>query len=674
VKHRSQIYLILAFAAALAYSRVPTLGFTNFDDPGYVTRNPHVQAGITASTLVWAFTTTEQSNWHPLTWLSHMLDCSIFGLNAAGHHLTSLLFHIAATLLLFAALARMTRAPLPSAAVAALFALHPLHVESVAWVAERKDVLSAFFAMLTLYGYARYAEHRSKAWYAALLVSFTLGLLAKPMLVTLPFLLLLLDYWPLGRWAKPWPRLVLEKVPMLALSAVSSVVTYLAQQSGGSVVSLHRLPFSERLGNAAVSWVVYLRKTVWPFDLAVFYPRAVGVESWTAVLAALFLTAVTVIVLRLRREKPYLAVGWLWYVGTLVPVIGLVQVGEQALADRYTYIPLIGVFVMLAWSLPGMATVVRLPRAAVASAVAAVFFTLGGLTWAQSGYWKDSESLFMRAIAVTGENELAYLNFGAALASEGKFDDAARLYGQYLEHSQGTPDTRANYGMILMMQGRMADAEAQFRQALAVEPSHAESHNGLAAVLIAAGRVSDAAKHAQAAVDTRAALPEARYNLGRIRAAQADPANAIEQFQAALQIRPEYPEAHYALGLALYQRHERTGAVLHLREALRLRPGWPEAMNNLAWMLATSQDATDRDAAESVGLARESLRLSRNADAGFLDTYAAACARTGSFAEAVAAAGRAAQAARSAGDASLAAEIESRCALYRSGRIFREER
>ena len=671
------VYILLAVVTALAYARVPTLGFTNFDDPGYVTRNPHVQPGLTGPGIAWAFTSIEQSNWHPLTWLSHMIDCDLFGLNPAGHHVTSLLFHIAAALLLCAALARMTRTLFPAAAVAGLFALHPLHVESVAWVAERKDVLSAFFAMLALYGYARYAERPSIGRYAAVLGSFTLGLLAKPMLVTLPFVFLLLDYWPLRRWRARLPagRILAEKAPMLVLSAASSAMTYVAQHAGGSVVPLRRLPVPERIANALVSSVTYLRKAIWPFDLAAFYPRATHVEPWKAGLAALLLVSATVVVLVHRRSRPYLPVGWFWYLGTLVPVIGMVQVGEQALADRYTYLPLVGIFVILVWTVSGALRVFAVARPAAAPTAMLVFCALGGLTWIQTGYWKSSQALFEHTIAVTGENELAYLNFGAALASEGKLADAARLFTEFVDRTGGTPDTRADLGMVLTLQGRMSEAEAQYRRALAADPSHPESHNGLAVALLATGRLSEAAAHAQAAVQARPALPEARYNLGRVRAAQGDAAAAFEQFREALRIRPDYAEAQYALGLLIFRQGGARGeAVAHLREAVRLRPGWPEAMNNLAWMLATGPDSTPQDISDALSLAREALRLAAREDAGFLDTMAAACARAGQFAEAVAAADRAIIAARTSGDGPLAAEIESRRARYRSSSDFRELR
>jgi len=725
---KAGVYLILALAAILPYSRIFTLGFTNFDDPGYVTQNVHVRAGLTKDGLIWALTSTGQSNWHPVTWLSHMLDCQIYGLNPAGHHITNLFFHLACTLLLFGVFHRMTGALGRSALVATLFAVHPLHVESVAWVAERKDVLSTFFWMLTIWAYVRYAKTRRPADYLWVMMWLALGLASKPMLVTLPFALLLLDVWPLERLVlrrparaarqndlrsslpnlRPslnWPVL-LEKIPLLLLAIASSIVTYIAQQKEGSVVSFHLLPFHRRLANAVVAYALYVRKAFWPSDLAAFYPRPEQIDSWRFVLSIIFLVLVTFQAVRLWRKRPYFAMGWLWYLGTLVPVIGLVQVGDQALADRYTYIPLIGLSVLAVWAGADVLAHFQIPRRVIGISALALVSGLGVLTWRQVGYWKNSVTLFSRAIAVTGDNDLAYLNFGAALASEGRLDEAVSLYQDILRRKPNLPDIQANLGMIMAMQGKNDHAAVHYSIALRLDPSHPEANNGMGLALASSGKLAEATAHFLQALRTRPRYPEAKYNLGMVLAAQGKPQLAIEQLDEALKLRPDYAEAHeklalvlaglgrldealphysaaarakpedaefhYRFGLALYQRHRLRDAMLELRKTVQLKPGWPDALNTLAWILATNDSTTTGDASEAVRLAEKAVKLAGKPDASMLDTLAAAYATGGRFADAVRTAETAVRLATAAGDKSLASDIEHRCQLYRSGQNYTE--
>jgi hypothetical protein len=439
--------LLLGAALALLTLAVwlPALrnGFVNLDDPYYVTANPQVLRGITRAGIAWATTAKVASNWHPLTMLSHMLDCQLYGLEPAGHHATSLLLHLANVLLLFETLRRMTGAAGRSAAVAALFALHPTHVESVAWIAERKDVLSALFWILAMGAWARYARGPSIGRYLPVVFSMILGLMAKPMVVTLPFALLLLDAWPLDRLHLGWKRLVLEKLPLLALSAASSLITLHYQQA--SLAPLDVAPWSLRAANALVSYAAYLGKLFLPTHLAVFYPIALSIPAWKAAGAALLLAAVTALAVWRARREPWLLTGWLWFLGTLVPVIGLVQVGRQAMADRYTYIPSIGLFLAVVWSVAGLG---RRHRAALATTAGIVILALAAITRVQVGYWSDSATLFRHALAATGDNYLAHIGLGKALMGERDCEGAAEQFRAALARYPRLNEARAGLEMV----------------------------------------------------------------------------------------------------------------------------------------------------------------------------------------------------------------------------------
>src|SRR5688572_17648286 len=428
--------LLLAALSVFAFWPVLGNGFVEIDDPDYVTDNARVQQGLTPSGLLWAWTTVHAANWHPLTWMSHMLDWELHGPDPMGHHLSSLLLHIASAVVLFLALERATRSPARSAVVAALFAVHPLHVESVAWVAERKDVLSTFFWMLATWAYVRFVEAPGTARYLLVIAAFAVGLTAKPMLVTLPFTLLLLDLWPLSRWKLrdangsggplPWP-LLREKVPLFALSIASCAATILAQRSGRAVATLDTFSPASRLGNAALSYATYLWKTLWPSGLSFYYPHSSGLGPWRIGLSALVLAAVTAAVFRARSRRPYLLVGWLWFVGTLVPVIGLVQVGSQAMANRYTYVPLVGLFLVAAWGVPDLVeslqqrrgTRAEGPRGLALPAVV-LLLALAVASRAETRHWRDSASLFERALQVSPDNHMAHFGLGLVLSREGK--------------------------------------------------------------------------------------------------------------------------------------------------------------------------------------------------------------------------------------------------------------
>jgi Tfp pilus assembly protein PilF len=461
-----------------------------------------VQAGWTRASVFWAFTTKSQANWHPLTWLSHMFDCELYGLRPWGHHLSSLLIHLANVLMLMFLLRRATGSLWCSTFVAAVFAVHPLHVESVAWVAERKDVLSAFFWMLASWCYIRYVERPGMGRYVWVVLSFALGLLAKPMLVTLPFAFLLLDYWPLGRLSAAGPKdsnrtirwdrisqLLWEKTPLFILSAVSAAVTYLAQRGFGVVASLERLPFSVRLGNALLTYVKYIGKMFWPRNLAVFYPHpGFNLSPWQVLIASLVLILVSLQVFRLWKRHAYLAVGWLWYLGTLVPVIGLVQVGRQAMADRYTYIPLIGIAIMVAWGIPellicwpGAEKVLgRRQKTMLALCAGLVISILTGITWIQVGYWHGSGTLFEHALSMTSNNEVAHTNMGVYLQQQGKLREAVAHYSEALRIAPDFVDALNLLGSALMRVGRTEEALSCYRDSLHRNPDQPGALNDLA--------------------------------------------------------------------------------------------------------------------------------------------------------------------------------------------------
>ena len=533
---RTRVALGAALAALViaAYVRVAGHGFIDLDDGTYVEWNPWVQAGLTWRGVVWAFTTGHAANWHPLTWLSHMLDCQLYGLHAGGHHLTSLALHVASTLLLYRLFLRTTNALWPSAFVAAVFGLHPLHVESVAWVAERKDVLSAFFWILTTLAYVAWTEKRGTGRYLLVVGLYALGLMSKPMLVTLPFTLLLLDVWPLGR-AK---ALLREKIPLFALAALSSVVTFLVQQAGGAMTLGERVPIGLRVENAIVAYVLYLAKTVAPVRLLVYYPYPhAGYAGWQVAGAVLLLAAATALALRERTRRPWLAVGWLWFLGTLVPVIGFVQVGPQAMADRYAYVPLIGLSIAVAYSAS------FLPALLV---VAAGAWT--ALTWIQVGLWKDDRTLFGHMVEVAPENHLGQGVLGNVDLHEGRYGDAIARYRRALELQPGYPLWESNLGRAYLLTGRIPEAKAALEDALRSDPNHAAAH----------------------------------HQLGFLLATQGDLDGAIAHFEAALRTDPDLHEVHYNLGLALLQKGRVDEAIAHFERSLEIAPNFEQARVQLA--------------------------------------------------------------------------------------------
>jgi hypothetical protein len=517
-----QLAACLLAATALLFIRVVNYGFVNLDDRIYVIENPEMQAGLTFDSIRWALTTFDCSNWHPLTWLSLQLDYELFGLNPGGYHATNLAWHLASTLLLFWSLVRMTGASFRSAVVAGLFAIHPLHVESVAWISERKDVLSTAFWMLTLLAYAYYAARPTLARYILVTIAFVFGLAAKPMLVTLPCVLLLLDFWPLRRW-QPQPlggpssspmgpgdapvfpgrslrQLAIEKAPLLAISVACSVTTVVAQANYGAMMPVASLPFKYRLANAVDAYLAYLSRTVWPKNLAVFYPHFMEGQLFVpAIIGALILLAMTWWAGRRWRQQPYLIVGWLWYLGTLLPVIGLVQVGSQANADRYTYVPLIGIFLAAVWGVADISAKRRISERLTVALTLMVLATCGACTWVQVGYWRDSVALWEHTVEITRINRQSCDSYGEALLQAGRPADAVP-YLQKLTAIAPDYDTgHINLGIALLALGK-PEGRQEVEKGLELNPKSAPAHYNLALALATKGELSEAREHLETAV------------------------------------------------------------------------------------------------------------------------------------------------------------------------------
>ena len=510
---------MLVVATFAAYSRVGTFDFNNFDDPDYVVKNDVVQRGLTLEGTKWALTTGFMGNWHPLTWLSHMLDCELFGVDAGAHHITSLVIHCINTILLFWILYRYTGKLERSAFVAGLFALHPLHVESVAWISERKDVLSTLFWLLTMWSYLRYVERRSVWRYLPIAFFFALGLMSKPMLVTLPFVLLLLDYWPLQRWRTraDWRRAVIEKAPLFILTVASCLITFAVQKEGGAVGSLEKFSLGTRLGNALVAYTAYIGKALLPENLAVFYPHPEGWPLWQVGGGAIILGVISAVALALARRAPYMIVGWLWFVGTLVPVIGLIQVGDQAYADRYTYIPLVGLFVAIVWGIADASLRFRWPVFALRATGVAGLIVCAGVTSAQVNHWRNTETLFGHALEVTKDNHVAHYNLGQSLSLSGRIQEA-------VEHYHAT---------------------------LRLKPDHEGAHNNLGLTYAIYGRWSEATNHYAQALRANTNNADALFNMAMALSRLRDTNNALAHLRRVLELNPKHPLAPEQMAIML---------------------------------------------------------------------------------------------------------------------------
>jgi protein O-mannosyl-transferase len=616
VREGNAIVIGLLLFALVVWTFLPSLrhGFVNFDDDVYVYDNPSLQHGLSWQSIRWAVSTLDAGFWHPLTWLSLLLDSQLFGLRPSGYHLTSLLLHAANTVLLFVLFRRLTGATWRSAFVAALFALHPLHVEPVAWVAGRKDVLSTVFWMLALLAYTVYVEHSKESgkeptssigfhlssftphvspYYLLSFFFFVCGLLSKTMVVTLPFILLLLDWWPLQRFQlrtkdsklKTLCPLFLEKLPFLAAAFACGLLTVRAEKGVGAMQTISDIPLLYRIANATFNCGRYLVQMVWPSRLAVFYPYPRAFALWPVVGTGLLLLLASALLLRAGRRWPYLAFGWIWYGVTLLPVAGLIQVGSHSHADRYTYLPLIGAFTILAWGAYDLTR--RWPRqpAALTAAVGLVLLLLVPLTRRQIGHWKDSKSLLRHALGVTDNNHFAHNNLGLALLNEGQADEAINHFQQALEIDPGYSKPHNNLGIALLEKGRVDEAIVQFRAALASRPDFAEVCYNLGVALLRKGQPQEAVAPFQNAVESRPELAKARYGLGSALLRTGRTGEAVAQFRKALELDPGYAEAHNDLGLALLRQGQVDEAIGHFQQALKLRPDTAETCYNLGLAL-----------------------------------------------------------------------------------------
>ena len=615
---RLGICISLAMLTWVVFGQLLQYDFINYDDPRYVYENTNITKGLTIGGIAWAFTHIHSMNWHPLTTISHMLDCQLYGLKPGAHHFTNVLLHSIVAILLLLVLQRMTGGPSGtgsiwrSAFVAAVFAIHPLRVESVAWIAERKDVLSGVFFMLTLLTYFRYVRVRSIGHYLAVLFMFALGLMCKPMLVTLPFVLLVLDYWPLGRIRgqksdvsghENLVMLVVEKIPLVGLSAISSVVTFLAQR--GAVGWTEQLPVLARINNAVVTYAAYMWQMLWPVKLAVFYPHPESrLPLWEIILCLLLLIGITAAAVVLRKSRPYFITGWLWYLGMLVPVIGLVQVGWQGRADRYTYLPQIGLYIAITWGIADVTAALRWQREILTAGTAIVVGLLSWRAAVQASYWRDSETLFTHALAVTSNNDVAENNLGIVFLQKGNLDEAISL----------------------------------LQAAVDLRPENSPAHENLAKALLQKGQVTDALVH----------------------------------YRRLLELQPDNIEVHNIVGTVLIQQGQAREAVEEWQKVLAIQPDNGNAMSNLAWVFATSPDDSLRDRAKAVQLAEQAMRISGGRIPIIFRTLAAAYAENGRFSEAIQTAQRGIELANSRGNSGLATELQSNIVLYQERQPLRD--
>jgi tetratricopeptide (TPR) repeat protein len=718
--HLAVVCLLCAATAAI-YLQVRHHDFIDYDDPIYIVENPSLAGGISLASLSRSFREPYETNWIPLTWISLQVDHALFGLDPAGYHLVNVALHALSAVLLYLVLARMTGSPWPSAFVAAVFAVHPLHVESVAWAAERKDTLSGVFWMLTLAAYGSYtAKPRSRARYLLVAGCFSLGLLAKPMLVSLPFVLLLLDYWPLGRFrredsrsgpdAARLRRALLEKLPLLAIAAAVGAVTVAVQRGAGAMSDEDMLPLPLRLMNALDSTVIYVFDSVWPHGLAFFYPHPMSASSpWIAGASALALAGATLLCARFAASRPYLLVGWLWYLVTLLPVIGLVQVGMQARADRYLYLPQIGLTIALAWAARDTLAHSRAGRFVLAVAGTGALAALSLCAWRQVAYWRDTTALYSHAIDVTEDNFLAHHGLAAELLAAGHPKEAERHFARAVEIKPRWPEAHIGLGDALLEQGRVEEAIESYRRALLVGPRNAqgyahlgralvesgklargiyyyrralelrgdqpepEIHAHLAAALAKRNNLAQAEEHFELAIAQRPGFGEAHASLGLLLMNEGRYADARRQLERALDLMDETPEIHAGLATTAEHLGDSRAAIQHYRAALRLRPGWTQPANNLAWLLATHPDPELRDPEDAIRIAEPLRDDTGERDPAVLDTLAAAYAAAGRFDAARRTAEAAIRLARDRGADDLSGEIERRLALYRRGRPFIDE-
>ena len=638
-------------AVLAVYWPVKSYDFVNINDFDYVTKNEHIKNGFSIAAVKWALTSQVAGNWHPLTMLSHMLDCQLYGLDAGWHHLTSVWLHAASSVLLFWVLLRLIAAKDEQGNddpatfwlctfVTVIFAFHPLRVESVVWISERKDVLSALFFMLTLWAYVRYVkEAKGLEWYLASLLFFALGLMSKPMLVTLPCVLLLIDYWPLKRFydLKSFTAKLVEKIPFFLLTIGLSIATFMVQKKVGAMGSLEKLSITARLTNAIFSYGRYLEKTVWPSSLAVLYPMPEHWVKWQVAVSAGVFLALSILAVWTVRRRPYIFVGWFWFVGMLVPVIGLVQVGTQAMADRFTYLPCIGLLIAIAWGLNDGLTKLRHPIILpIITAILAI--SCLAATTVQLPYWHNTQTLLQRTVAVTGKNPRANATLGTTFANDGKWAEAEHYLRQAITEKPDFAEAHADLAGVYARQGKMAEAEENYQVALRLKEAQPLAHFGFANLLMKKGLLEDAKAH----------------------------------LTAVTRLAPDFAPAHYLLSVLLTKQHDPSAAIEQLQQAVHAKPDWFPALNSLAWNLSTQTEAKLRNGTEALTLALRAAHLKSMNDAGVMDTLAAAYAENSRFHDAIETAGTALQLARAANQNNLIDNIETHLKSYQSQQPWRE--
>lgn len=661
-KARSEfiICLFLVVIILASYWQLPSHGFLSFDDNEYITQNTHVHEGITWKNIVWMFSITDSGYWQPLTWMSHMLAYQLFGTNPSMHHLINLLLHMANSLLLFLVLKRMTGAQWQSAFVAVMFSLHPLNVESVAWASERKNVLSTFFWMLTIMTYVRYAEQPNFHRYLLVLFVFVLGLMSKPMLITLPFVLLLLDHWPLCRFKLSQPgcvhqkdynsirinshqslglRLVLEKIPLLLLSATCIYISALSIQRYKIVISIASVPMKLRIANALVSYVLYIKKMIWPQNLAVFYPYPSTLPAWQTIGAFLLLACVTFLAFRWIRLKPYLTVGWLWYIGTFIPATGLIQAGLwPAMADRFSYVPLIGLFIIIAWGVHDLFGRWRYRKAGFTAASITLVTIFIVMTWLQLKHWQDGVALFTHNVRVTHKNSLAHKELADALEQQGNLDKAIFHYFKALKINPDFAEAHNNLGYILVRRKHYKEAIDHYKAALRIKPHYAEAHN----------------------------------NLGTAFLFQGDEKEAVVHYFEALKYNPNYAGTYYNLGKIYINQNKIEKGIHFYKKALELNPEMTQVLYDLSWLLSSHENERYRDGKEALDLAKKLCKITRNNQPLALDALAAAYAETGRFNEAVFTVRKALKITLQFGPNELISSLKKKLSLYQNKRPYRQ--
>jgi protein O-mannosyl-transferase len=642
--HRPRLLaLLLALATLIIYLPATRNGFVNFDDDDYITNNPVVKAGLTLAGIKWAFTTGHASNWHPLTWLSHMTDCQWFGLNPAAHHFVNALLHAANSALVFWLVLRLTQRFWPCVFIAALFAWHPLHVESVAWASERKDVLSTFFALLALLSYVQFAKESSRRHYWLALLFFTLGLLAKPMLVTLPFVFLLLDVWPLQRLnteqiqPSSFKPLITEKIPFLLLTAASCAVTFLVQQKGEAVATLAKVSLRYRLENAPVAVTGYLEKLFWPANLSIFYPLPDEIPTLKFIFSVLVLILISALAWRWRQARPYFLIGWLWFLGTLVPVIGLVQVGGQALADRYTYIPSIGFFLAANFLLAEWFGKIQTPKLILGALMILILTACIFATERQIQFWHDGESLFRRAVGLSPDNDVALVDLGVALDAQYRFDEALEFYKRAEKIAPSRFQIHNNLGNILSHLGRHAESLAEYKLGIQQRPDSAPLHNSAGTELVALNNFSA----------------------------------AIQEFAAAAQLDSTYGAPHLELGKLLFRLGREADGLTEFRAAVQRDPENYQTLATVAHYLAAAENVAVRDPQDALPLALKANELSGHSQPMVFDILGMALAANGDFTNAAVCAQNALTLANAA-KMKNTGQIQERLELYQKNQPWRE--